>query len=94
MQQSWGDRWPALERLLDQALDAAPGERVALVELTRSKDPTLAADLERLLEAESAATGFLTGNMSMRGAASSLAMERFTWRTAHLLAAARRWIAP
>jgi len=59
MQQSWGDRWPDLERLLERALDASPGERVALVELTRSTDPALAADLERLLEAESAATGFL-----------------------------------
>ena len=60
MQQSWGDRWPDIERLLDQALDSSPGERVALVELTRSKDPALAAALERLLDADSAAAGFLT----------------------------------
>ena len=39
MERSWEDRWPDLERLLDQALDSSPGERVALVELTRSKDP-------------------------------------------------------
>jgi tRNA A-37 threonylcarbamoyl transferase component Bud32/tetratricopeptide (TPR) repeat protein/TolB-like protein len=58
--QTWGDRWPDLERLLDQALDSSPGERVALVELTRSKNPDLAAALERLLDADSAAAGFLT----------------------------------
>jgi len=45
--------------LLDQALDSSPGERAALVELTRSKDPALAADLERLLDANSAAAAFL-----------------------------------
>ncbi len=60
MERSWEDRWPDLERLLDQALDSSPGERVALVELTRSKDPGLAAALERLLNADSAAAGFLT----------------------------------
>jgi tRNA A-37 threonylcarbamoyl transferase component Bud32/TolB-like protein len=59
VQQSWGDHWPEIERLLDQALDSSPGERVALVELTRSRDPALAAALERLLTADSAAAGFL-----------------------------------
>ena len=59
MQQSWGDRWPEIERLLDEALDSSPGERVALVELTRSRDPALAAALERLLHADSSAAGFL-----------------------------------
>jgi hypothetical protein len=52
MEQSWEDRWPDLERLLDEALDSSPIERVALLELTRSKDPVLAADLERLLDAD------------------------------------------
>ncbi len=59
MQQSWGERWPEIERLLDEALDSSPGERVALVELTRSRDPALAAALERLLHADSSAAGFL-----------------------------------
>ena len=45
MQRSWEERWPDIERLLDQALDSAPGERVALIERTRSEDPMLAADL-------------------------------------------------
>ena len=68
MQQSWGDRWPDLERLLDQALDSSPGERVALIELTRSKDPGLAAALERLLNADSAAAGFLTDSAAVYAA--------------------------
>jgi serine/threonine-protein kinase len=59
MQQSWGDRWPDVERLLDQALDSSPDDRIALIELTRSQDPELAATLERLLDADSAAAGFL-----------------------------------
>jgi serine/threonine protein kinase/tetratricopeptide (TPR) repeat protein len=59
MQRSWGEQWPDLERLLDQALDSAPGERVALIERTRSEDPGLAADLERLLDADLAAGRFL-----------------------------------
>ena len=59
MQQSWGDRWPDVERLLDQALDSSPDDRIALIELTRSQDPELAAPLERLLDADSAAAGFL-----------------------------------
>ncbi len=68
MQHSWGERWPDLERLLDQALDSSPGERVALVELTRSKDPALAADLERLLDADSAAAGFLADPAAVHAA--------------------------
>ena len=59
MQRSWEERWPDIERLLDQALDSAPGERVALVARTRSVDPVLAADLERLLDADLAASHFL-----------------------------------
>ena len=59
MQRSWGKRWPEIERLLDQVLDSAPGERIALIARTRSADPVLAADLERLLDADLAASGFL-----------------------------------
>ncbi|MEO7987267.1 MAG: serine/threonine-protein kinase, partial [Gemmatimonadales bacterium] len=70
---AWGDRWPDLERLLGQALDSSPGERVALLERTRSADPALAADLERLLDAHSAAAGFLTD------AAAVYAAPLLTW---------------
>ena len=59
MQHPWGERWPEIERLLDEALGSAPGERAALLELTRSTDPELAAALERLLHADASAAGFL-----------------------------------
>jgi serine/threonine-protein kinase len=68
MERSWEERWPDIERLLDQALDSAPTERVALIARTRSVDPVLAADLERLLDADLAASRFLTHPASVYAA--------------------------
>src|SRR5215210_2056397 len=59
MDRSSGERWTDLERLLDQALDSNPGERVALIQRTRSQDPGLATELERLLHADMVAGDFL-----------------------------------
>jgi eukaryotic-like serine/threonine-protein kinase len=51
----------ALDPLLDQALDLAPGERAAWLARVRAEHPTLAPELEALLarEAELDASGFL-----------------------------------
>ena len=53
------ERWDEIERLLDRALDRSPEERAQLIEEIRSRDPPLAADIERLLRASEEAGGFL-----------------------------------
>ncbi len=42
-------RWPLVSPLFDRALDMSAGERTAWLEELRAQDPTLAADVERLL---------------------------------------------
>jgi tRNA A-37 threonylcarbamoyl transferase component Bud32/TolB-like protein len=51
--------WPAVEALLDQALDLAPAEQDRLLEQARSSDPALAAAVAQLIEASRRADGFL-----------------------------------
>jgi len=53
------DRWPEIERVLDQALDLAPEQRSAFLERTCSTDPELRAAVERLLRGTEAADSFL-----------------------------------
>ena len=51
--------WEDVERVLDQALTLAPDDRSALLEQTRSVNPALAAEVERLLHAVEVSSGFL-----------------------------------
>jgi eukaryotic-like serine/threonine-protein kinase len=53
------DRWPEIERLLDQVLDSEPGARPELLAKIRADDPELAAEIDRLLRAMTAAGTFL-----------------------------------
>jgi serine/threonine protein kinase len=59
---SW-QRWAVVSPHLDRALDASPAERASWIASLRATDPTLAADLEALLEEHraAAAEGFLEG---------------------------------
>ena len=54
-----GVPWDAIEALLDRALDLAPAAQEALIETTRSSDPSLAAEVARLLAAGRRAGAFL-----------------------------------
>ena len=51
--------WEDVERALDQALTLAPDDRSAFLEQTRSGNPALAAEVERLLIAVEDSGGFL-----------------------------------
>ncbi|MFI5210405.1 MAG: protein kinase, partial [Gemmatimonadales bacterium] len=51
--------WEDLERALDQALTLGPEDRGAFLEQTRSGNPALAAEVERLLRAIHDSDGFL-----------------------------------
>src|SRR6185369_4031426 len=51
--------WDDIERVLDQALTLGPDDRSAFLEQTRSGDPALAAEIERLLYAVEDSNGFL-----------------------------------
>ncbi|HEX6048974.1 MAG TPA: hypothetical protein VFZ21_06890, partial [Gemmatimonadaceae bacterium] len=57
------NRWRELQPLLDHALQLPDAERDAWLEATRSRSPSLAAELDTLLAHERAAdrSGFLTG---------------------------------
>ena len=44
-------QWAAVEALLDQALDLAPPDQDALIEVARSSDPALAHEVARLIQA-------------------------------------------
>ena len=59
MDPSAHERWPEIERLLDQALDLAPEQRPAFLERTCSTDPELRAAVERLLRGTELADSFL-----------------------------------
>jgi hypothetical protein len=58
-------RWKLLSPLLDQLLDLEPAERSARLDQMRSADPVLAAELEALLAANTAAQRdhFLEGSV-------------------------------
>jgi serine/threonine protein kinase len=58
------DRWGALSPHLDRALEMDPGERRAWIAALKVQDPALAAELETLLRAGTAADqeGFLEGS--------------------------------
>jgi serine/threonine protein kinase/Tol biopolymer transport system component len=53
------ERWPEIDRLLDQALDLAPEQRAAFLERTCSAEPALLPEVERLLRAVESAESFL-----------------------------------
>jgi eukaryotic-like serine/threonine-protein kinase len=53
------ERWPEIERLLDQVLDSEPPARAHLLSRIRADDPELAGEIERLLQAITAADTFL-----------------------------------
>ena len=53
------DRWPEIERLLDQVLDAEPAARPQLLAGIHADNPELGAEVERLLQAITAAGTFL-----------------------------------
>ena len=53
------ERWGEVKGLFDRALDRPPGERAALLASEASRDPELAAEVERLLAANASAGGFL-----------------------------------
>ena len=56
--------WKTLQPLLDEALDATPAERAALLQRLRTEQPALADGLQRLLHShsEAEADGFLQGD--------------------------------
>jgi serine/threonine protein kinase/Tfp pilus assembly protein PilF len=59
-------RWDTLSPYVDQALEMDPGQRTVWIANLRDQDPTLASDLEALLEegALAAREGFLEGEAS------------------------------
>jgi serine/threonine-protein kinase len=66
------ERWRVVSPYLDQALDMAPPEREAWLVWLRAQDPTLAADVETLVEELAAASreGFLEDAPAVEPAAS------------------------
>ncbi len=70
-----GDRWQVLSPYLDRALDMTRAERGEWLESLRTEDPTLAADLQDLLDDGSAVDreGFLEEGAVRPPAAASLA---------------------
>ncbi len=53
------DRWPGLDALFERVLDTDPDERGALLADVAATDPELSGELERLLAAHDASSGFL-----------------------------------
>jgi len=53
------ERWKELERLLDRALDLAPGDRAAFLKQVCPGDPALRAEVERLLHDAESGDSFL-----------------------------------
>src|SRR5262245_54433002 len=51
--------WEDVERALDQAVTLGPDDRKAFLDQTRTRDPALAAEVERLLRAVEDSSGFL-----------------------------------
>ncbi len=71
--------WKTLQPLLDEALDATPAERAALLQHLRTDQPALAAGLEDLLHShtQAQADGFLQGDADGPGLfGSALAGQR------------------
>jgi eukaryotic-like serine/threonine-protein kinase len=53
------ERWREVKDLFDHAMERLPGERAALIERERRRDPELAREAEQLLAANAAAGDFL-----------------------------------
>ena len=62
------ERWAAIERLLDQALDIAPEKRAAFLDEACAGDAALRAEVERLLE-KGKSSGTLLGKSALAYAA-------------------------
>jgi len=72
------ERWQAVSPLLDRALEIAPAEREAWIATLRADDPTLAADVQELLQDHAAASreGFLEDPPTVAPPPTSLAGQR------------------
>ena len=53
------ERWLAVDRIFDAAMDLPPGERTGFLDATCAADPTLRREVERLLAADAREAVFL-----------------------------------
>ena len=55
------ERWHEVDRLFAEALDRPPAERPAFLDAACAGDAALRRDVQRLLAADAAGSGFLAG---------------------------------
>src|SRR5262245_7411433 len=70
------ERWPEIERVLDDTLDLAPEERYRSLDSMCATDPALRADIERMLRACEAAGPFLEEPAPLAAAAMVASVAR------------------